>query len=87
MVSMSLLTCKVDNQGRVMLPADWRKRFQIGPSTQLVVREQSNGSLVLETREQGLRRAQLLVSQYVKSTDRSLVDELLEDRRKEAESE
>ena len=70
-----------------MLPADWRKRFQIGPSTQLIVREQPNGSLVLETREQGLHRAQLLVSQYVKSTDRSLVDELLEDRRKEAESE
>jgi AbrB family looped-hinge helix DNA binding protein len=77
-------TCKVDNQGRVMLPADWRKRFQVGPATQLIVREDVNGALVVETREQGLRRAQELVARYIPPDSPSLVDELLKERRQEA---
>ncbi len=70
-----------------MLPANWRKRFHVQPSTQLIVRESDDGTLVVETREQGLRRAQLLVFRYVKPGDPSMVDELLEERRKEAEIE
>ena len=84
---MAIITCKVDNQGRVMLPADWRKRFKVGPTTQLIVREDVNGALVVETREQGLRRAQELVARYIPAGGPSLVDELLEDRRREAAGE
>jgi len=80
-------TCSVDNQGRVMLPSDWRRRFQVGPATQLVVREDSNGALIVETKEQGLRRAQELVARYIRPGSSSLVDELLEERRNEAVSE
>lgn len=81
---MAELTCKVDNQGRIMLPADWRKRFNVGPATQLFLRERLNGSLILETKEQGLRRARALVARYIPPDSPSLVDELLEDRRREA---
>jgi hypothetical protein len=49
------------------------------------MRESGDEALVTESREQGLRRAQLLVSRYVKPADPSMVDELLEERRKEAE--
>lgn len=70
-----------------MLPADWRRRFHVGPTTQLTVREDVNGALVMETREQGLRRAQELVAQYISPDSRSLVDELLNERRKEAVNE
>jgi AbrB family looped-hinge helix DNA binding protein len=81
---MPSLTCKVDNQGRVMLPAEWRKRAHIGPSTELYVHEDDNGALILETAEQGLARAQMLVAQFVSPDDPSMADELIEDRRKEA---
>ena len=84
---MAELTCKVDNQGRVMLPAGWRKRFKVGPATQLIVREDDTGALIVETKEQGLRRAQELVAHYIPADAPSLVDELLEDRRREAASE
>ncbi len=70
-----------------MLPADWRKRFQVGSATQLVVREDVNGALVVETREQGLRRAQELVVRYIPCDSHSLVDELLAERRREAAGE
>ena len=81
---MGSITCKVDNQGRVMLPSDWRRRFKVGPATQVFVREDVNGALVVETREQGLRRAQELVARYIPPDSHSLVDELLEERRQEA---
>lgn len=84
---MESRTCMVDNQGRIMLPADWRKRFQVGPATQLVVREDRNGALVVETREQGLRRAQELVARYIPPHSGSMADELLEERRIDSASE
>jgi hypothetical protein len=70
-----------------VLPANWRKRFRVGSSTQLIVREDVNGALIVETKEQALRRAQELVARYIPPDSRSLVDELLEDRRREAASE
>lgn len=82
-----MLTCNIDKQGRIMLPVGWRRRFHVGPNTQLIVREDFNGALVMETREQGLRRAQQLVAQYIPPDSRSLVDELLDERRNEAVNE
>lgn len=70
-----------------MLPVQWRKRFQVGPSTQLFVREDTSGALIVETKEQGLRRAQELVAQYVAPDSPSMAAELLEERRREAGSE
>jgi AbrB family looped-hinge helix DNA binding protein len=84
---MASVTCTVDNQGRVMLPVDWRRRFNIGPSTKLVVTEDETGALIVETHEQGLQRAQLLVSRYLQPGQKSLSEQLSEDRRKEADSE
>ncbi len=85
---MPKLTLKVDNQGRIMLPATWRKRHAIEPSTELFVRERKDGALLIGTRDQGLRRAQALVRQYVKTQPgTSIVDEFLAERRQEADRE
>jgi len=80
---MGNFTLRVDNQGRVMLPSWWRKQARIGPSTELLVAVDESGALVLETRDQGLRRARALVRKYIPK-ERKLSDELIQARRKEA---
>ena len=84
--SMEQVTLHVDNQGRIMLPSWWRKKEGIGPSSELCVALNEAGSLVIETREQGLRRARALVRKYVPEGAR-LSDELIAERRAEAERE
>jgi len=83
---MSDITLHIDNQGRIMLPAAWRRKHSIGASSELLAYEDEDGSLRIETREQGIRRAQALVRRYV-APDASLVDELIRDRKKEARRE
>jgi hypothetical protein len=66
-----------------MLPSWWRKKEGIDPSTELCVGFTEEGALVLETREQGLRRARALVRKYIPEGV-SLSDELIAERRAEA---
>jgi bifunctional DNA-binding transcriptional regulator/antitoxin component of YhaV-PrlF toxin-antitoxin module len=80
---MPTATLRVDNQGRVILPSWWRKDAGVGPSAELLVAVDESGALVLETRDQGLRRARALVRKYIPAA-RKLSDELVRDRRKEA---
>jgi bifunctional DNA-binding transcriptional regulator/antitoxin component of YhaV-PrlF toxin-antitoxin module len=86
MGEMEHFTLKVDGQGRVMLPAWWRKREQIDSSTDLCVAVTEEGALVVETREQGLRRARALVRKYIPEGIK-LSDELIAERRAEVERE
>ena len=83
LVDMDQFTLKIDNQGRVMLPAWWRKREGVGPSTELCVAVTEEGALVVETREQGLRRARALLRKYIPEGV-NLSDELIAERRAEA---
>jgi hypothetical protein len=69
-----------------MLPSWWRKKEGIGPSSELCVALDEAGSLVIETRAQGLRRARALIRKYIPE-DVRLSDELIADRRAEAERE
>jgi bifunctional DNA-binding transcriptional regulator/antitoxin component of YhaV-PrlF toxin-antitoxin module len=80
---MESFTLNVDNQGRVMLPAWWRRKEGVGPSTELGVAVTEEGALVVETREQGLRRARALLRKYIPDGV-NLSDELIAERRKEA---
>jgi len=83
---MKQFTLRVDNQGRVMLPSWWRKKEGVDPSTELCVAVTEDGALVVETREQGLRRARALLRKYIPEGV-SLSNELIADRRAEAERE
>jgi bifunctional DNA-binding transcriptional regulator/antitoxin component of YhaV-PrlF toxin-antitoxin module len=80
---MSSSTIRIDNQGRIILPSWWRRQAGVGPSDELLVAVDESGALVLETREQGLRRARALVRKYI-SAGRVLSDELIRERRQEA---
>ena len=77
---------KLSEGNRVVIPATIRKRLglQIGDAVTLVL--QNNGEVRLLTQKEAVRQAQALVRQYV-SEERSLVDELLAERRAEADKE
>jgi hypothetical protein len=55
----------------------------VNPSTELCVLETEDGGLILETREQGLRRARALLRKHIPE-EVSLSDELIAERRAEA---
>jgi hypothetical protein len=66
-----------------MLPAWWRRKEGVGPSTVLCAAVTEEGALIVETRDQGLRRARALLRKYIPEGV-NLSDELIADRRAEA---
>ena len=83
LVNMEHFTLHIDNQGRIMLPTWWRRKEGVGPSTELCVAVTEEGALLVETREQGLRRARALLRKYIPEGV-NLSDELIAERRAEA---
>lgn len=82
-MNVDQFTLRIDNQGRVMLPSWWRKKEGVNPSTELCVAVTEEGALIVETREQGLRRARTLLRRYIPEGV-NLSDELIAERRAEA---
>jgi len=77
---------KLTNGNRVVIPAAIRKSLgiKVGDAVTLVLRD--NGEVRLLTQAEAIRQAQQLVRQFVPE-ERSLVDELIIDRRAESELE
>ena len=84
--AMDVLTTKMTEGGRIVIPAEIRKRlgFEIGETFSLEIDE--DDSLRISSRSQALRRAQRLFRKYVPEGV-SVVDEFIAERRKEAENE
>ncbi len=76
---------KVDPAGRVVVPAAIRSHYNIRAGDTLVLRSMENG-LELRTYEQLMREAQDYFTSLVPA-GRSLSDELIEERRREAAAE
>jgi AbrB family looped-hinge helix DNA binding protein len=74
---------KLTNGNRVVIPAAIRKGLglQVGDSVTLILDD--NGGVRLLTQAEAVRQAQALVRHHV-SKERSLVEELLAERREEA---
>lgn len=64
-----------------MIPSSWRRQRGLHPGAELLLLEE-DGRLILQTREQAVREAQEIVRKSIKP-GRSLVDELLRERRAE----
>ena len=77
---------KLTNGNRIVVPTKIRKGLglQVGDALTLVL--QNNGEVRLLTQAEAIRQAQQLVRQYVPA-ERSLVDELLAERREETAAE
>ena len=66
-----------------MIPAEFRRDLGLVPGAVVVISEMEDGDLRVSTPAAGLRRARALVEPYVEP-GRSLVDELLAERRRES---
>lgn len=75
---------KVGPQGRVVIPEPFRRELGIEPGTDLVARV-SDGQLILETRANVERRLRARLAAV--APGRLVSEELIADRRREAEAE
>lgn len=80
-ISTAEIRAKVNENGRVVIPAQFREAMGIKPGDDVIFVAEGN-TLRIETRMQRLRRAQELVRKYI-DPSRSLADELIAERREE----
>lgn len=76
---------RVNENGRVVIPASFRKRLGIRAGDEVVLRIEDN-ELRITTFKRNIERAQRLVRKHVKKST-SLVDELIAERRDAARHE
>lgn len=82
---MSGTTVKIGSNGRLVIPAEYRKALGVEEGDELLVRF-VEGEVRISTPKAAIRRAQALVRRYVPE-GQSLVDELINERREAAERE
>jgi len=76
---------RVNQNGRVVIPASFRKRLGIRPGDEVILRIEDD-ELRISTLKRNIERAQKLVRKYIKRKG-SLVDELIAERREAARRE
>ena len=76
---------RVNENGRVVIPASFRKALGINPGDEVVLRLEQD-ELRITSQKNRLARAQRLIRKYVKP-GRSLADELIAERREAARKE
>ncbi len=79
---METLTVTLGTSGRLVLPVKFRRALGVEPGDELIL-ALDKGELRIFTRGEAIKRAQGLVRRYIPS-DRSLVDELIQERRAES---
>lgn len=81
---MAAIPVKVGPKGRVVVPAPIRRELGIEEGAELMARVDGD-AIILEPRSAAIRRLQALFAHIPR--DRSLVDELIAERREEARRE
>ncbi len=81
---MKQAPARVDGHGRIVIPAEYRRALNMKEGEPVAIRLEE-GAIRIFTLAEGIRRAQALVTSRTKG--RSLVDELIAERRAEAERE
>ncbi len=79
---MTRVRAKVTEGGRIVIPAAFRRALGVDVGDEVIL-DLEDGRLTVLTRRQAIKHAQELVRRYVPE-GRSLVDELIADRRAEA---
>jgi AbrB family looped-hinge helix DNA binding protein len=83
---MSTARARIDKAGRVLIPAKLRNELELGPGDPVVL-ETTDDELHVRPYKKAIREAQAIIRKYIPDRERSLVDELIEQRRKDAERE
>ncbi|MGD0617097.1 MAG: AbrB/MazE/SpoVT family DNA-binding domain-containing protein [Bryobacteraceae bacterium] len=79
-------TSRIEKSGRILIPAVIRHRLGLREGSEVIVRVEASGQLQVTSRAQALARVQGELRKYVQQ-ERSLADELIAERRAEAERE
>jgi AbrB family looped-hinge helix DNA binding protein len=83
---MSTARAKIDKTGRILVPAKLRTELNVRPGDAVIL-ETRGDELHVRPYRHAVREAQAIIRKYIPDRDRSLVDELIAERRKEAERE
>jgi AbrB family looped-hinge helix DNA binding protein len=83
---MSVIRTKIDKAGRILIPAKLRAELNVEPGDPILL-EMSGDELRVRPYRLAIREAQAIIRKYIPDRNRSLVDELIAERRKEAERE
>ena len=83
---MSSARARIDKAGRILIPSKLRRELKVEPGDAMVL-ETKGDELHLRPYRKAIREAQAIIAKYIPDRDRSLVDELIEERRNEAERE
>jgi AbrB family looped-hinge helix DNA binding protein len=83
---MSTACAKIDKTGRILVPAKLRTELNVRPGDAVNL-ETRGDDLHVRPYRHAVREAQAIIRKYIPDRDRSLVDELIAERRKEAERE
>lgn len=76
---------RINENGRVVIPASFRKALGIKPGDEIIL-QLDEDELRITTLKRRIERAQRMVRKYIRP-GRSLVDELIAERRREAQNE
>ena len=79
---MQQVTTKVDSNGRLFIPSEYRRELGLEPGDRVVV-ELDGDELRIVPHAEALRRVRELIARHVPK-GRSLADELIAERRAEA---
>ena len=74
---------RINQQGRIVIPKECRAEAGIKAGDDLLIEVIGEGELRLRTRSRALKEAQAIVAPYLPK-GRDLVQEFIDDRRKEA---
>ena len=74
---------KIAPGGRVVIPAEFRKALGVEVGDAVVI-ELRDGELRLRSLDAAIKRVQAMVRKYIPDENRSLADELIAERRREA---
>lgn len=85
MTDMKRYALKVEQSGRILLPAELRRKLGVSPGEQVIVSVVNDTVALVGSRAAAVRKIQEELRPY--RTRRSVVDELLAERRAEAENE
>jgi AbrB family looped-hinge helix DNA binding protein len=82
---MKDVSVKLGEGGRVVIPAEFRKALGIDVGDELIL-HMENGTIILLTRKQAIHYVQEQMAKYTVA-GRQLSEEIIAERRKEAENE
>ncbi|MGQ0663425.1 MAG: AbrB/MazE/SpoVT family DNA-binding domain-containing protein [Pseudomonadota bacterium] len=80
---MKLVKARINQQGRLVIPAAIREAADIRPDSTVLLEVVGKGEIRVRNLSNSVAEARKLVGKYIKRGGR-LVDELIEERRREA---